>query len=114
MPLVAADAVLLVVGPDTEHVDHVDARMPALRETARWGRLSVVLSGTGQYARAEIADRLGIPVVGEMPRDRWGAGALTGRMAGWIWTRTRLARAAAELATRLSTEFQPDTSEVPR
>ena len=115
MPLVAAaDSVLLAVGPDTEHVDHLDARMPALRETARWGRLGVVLSGTGWYGRAEVADRLGVPVVAELPRDRWGAGALTGRMAGRIWARTRLARAAEELAVRLNTEFQPDASELPR
>lgn len=115
MPLVAAaDAVVLVVTPDTEHVDHLDARMLTLRETARWGRLGVVLSGAGSYGRAEIAERLGVPVLAELPRDRWGAAALTGRLTGRIWTRTRLARAAADLAGHLAIEFQPDTSEATR
>lgn len=108
--LAAADAVLLVTTPSIEDIDHLDARMPTLRDTARWGRLGVVLTGKGPFGRDEVAERLGVPVVGDLPRDRWGAAALAGRMTGRGWARTRLARATHELADWLTAEFGADLS----
>jgi hypothetical protein len=99
----AADAVLLLVTPTIEHLDHADARIPALREVARWQRLGVVVAGKSPYGMPEIGERLGVPVWGQAPRDRWGAGALTGQMTGRGWARTRLARACRELAEHLTT-----------
>lgn len=106
--LVAADVVLVLTEPGTEQLDHLDARMPELRSTVRWGRLAVVLAGKGPYGRAEITERLGVPVLADIPRDRWGGGALAGRLTVRGWARTRLGRAAAELAASLSGEYQHD------
>jgi hypothetical protein len=98
----AADAVLLLVAPATEQLDHADTRIPGLREVARWRRLGVVVAGKSPYSMAEIAEKLGAPVWGQMPRDRWGAGALTGQLTDRGWTRTRLARACRDLAGHLT------------
>jgi hypothetical protein len=107
--IAAADAVLLLVAPVTEQLDHADTRIPGLREVARWQRLGVVMAGKSPYGMAEIADRLGVPVWGQIPRDRWGAGVLTGQMTGRGWARTRLARACRELAGHLTTVVnEPD------
>jgi hypothetical protein len=99
----AADAVLLLMAPTTEHLDHADTRILGLRDVARWQRLGVVVAGKSPYGMAEIAEKLGTRVWGQLPRDRWGAGALTGQMTGRGWNRTRLARACRELAGQLTT-----------
>jgi hypothetical protein len=99
--LAVADLVLLVVSPVTEYLDHLDARMSWLRETTRAGALGLVLTGTGPYPANEVASRLGVPVFGQVPRDRWGAGVLSGRLVGRAWHRTRLVRAVKDLATAL-------------
>lgn len=102
-PLIAAaDAVLLALPASTEYLDHVDARIPALREVAAWERLGVVVAGKSSYPMPEIADRLGVPVWGQLPRDRWGAAALTGQMTSRGLGRTRLARAIRDLAEQLT------------
>lgn len=97
----AADAVVLVVNPVIEHLDHADARLPGLRDVTRWQRLGVVLAGKSPYSDTELTDRLGVPVWTQVPRDKWGAAALSGRMTGRGWARTRLARTARDLAAQL-------------
>ncbi|WP_319463012.1 hypothetical protein [Micromonospora sp. RTP1Z1] len=99
--LPAADAVLVLASPATEYLDHVDARMPWLREVTRPGVLGLALAGPGSYPAGEIAARLGAPVWAVLPRDRWGAGVLTGRLVGRAWQRTRLVRALRDLAATL-------------
>jgi hypothetical protein len=96
-----ADVVVLVVSPVTEYLDHLDARMPWLQETTQPDALGLVLSGTGPFPAGEVGLRLGAPVFGQVPRDRWGAGVLSGRLVGRSWHRTRLVRAVKDLATIL-------------
>lgn len=107
--LPAADAVVVVVNPTVEGLDHLDARLPALAEAVRPGRLGVVLAGRGRYPMAEVADRLGVPVWARLPRDRWGAGVLSGRLTGRTWRRTRLVRTLRDLAGTLADQVVADT-----
>ena len=100
--LTAADAVLLLVTPSIEYLDHVDARLPELRQLLP-PRFGLALTDRGDYRPEEITDRLRLPVWAQLPRDRWGAAALSGRVTGRRWTRTALARTAADLANGLAT-----------
>nr|WP_030501010.1 hypothetical protein [Micromonospora purpureochromogenes] len=97
-----ADAVVLVTGGATEDLDRVETRLPSLREAARPGAVGVALSGKSVWPADEVAGRLGVPVLGNLPADRWGAGVLAGRMTGRAWTRTRLAQALRSLAAQLA------------
>ncbi|MDG4803621.1 hypothetical protein [Micromonospora sp. WMMD980] len=101
------DALVVVTAGDTEHLDHVDTRLPAIRAAMRTSRLGVVVSGKGVYEPREISGRLGVPVWAYLPTDRWGAAVLTGRLAGPAWTRTRLALALRGLGVALSAPPPP-------
>ncbi|MFI6163089.1 hypothetical protein ACIA59_24445 [Micromonospora haikouensis] len=96
--LAAADAVVLVVVPTTEYLDHLDSRLTALRDVVSADRVGLVLVGKGPYPAAEIEGRLGVPVWAELPRDPRGAGVLGGRLTGRTWHRTPLVRALRDLA----------------
>jgi len=99
-----AGEVLLVVRPTLDALTQVQARLGWLRQ-ALAGRLWLALSGPGPYRAAEISRDLGVPVVGEVPRnDRTGAGVLAGRLVGRGWRRLRLPRAARGIAARLAAE----------
>ena len=98
-----AKAVLTTLSdPTTEHLDHLDNQLPWLRERVRPGHLGVTLVGRSAYPPAEVAERLAVPAWAHLPRDRWGAGVLAGRMTTRAWTRTRLAQALRALAAGLA------------
>ncbi|WP_018221368.1 P-loop NTPase family protein [Salinispora pacifica] len=98
----STDAVVLVTWGSTEHLDHLDTRLPALRAAVGLGGVGLAVSGRSAYAPAEISGRLGVPVWAQLPTDRWGAGVLAGRMTGRAWTRTRLAQALRALAASVA------------
>jgi hypothetical protein len=100
--LAAADAVVVVACPTTEYLDHLDHRLGAVREAARSAEVGLVLNGKAEYPTDEVAGRLGVPVWAQLPRDRWGAGVLSGRMTGRAWSRTRLGQGVRELAAAVA------------
>ena len=106
----AADVVLLVVEPAREYLDHLDQRLDALTAAARKARVGLVLAGPGPFPGHEIAESVGVPVWGQLPRDRWGAAVLRGRLAGPGWRRTRLSRAVHDLARRLHDNLDVDSA----
>ncbi|WP_030442479.1 hypothetical protein [Actinoplanes subtropicus] len=105
--LSAADAVVLVTHPTDEHLHHLYTRLPDLHDRARPGALGLAVTGKTHYTAQEIAGQLGAPVWAYLPRDRWGAGVLTGRMTGRVWFRTRLAHTLKALAAQLSATPRP-------
>lgn len=105
--LSATDAVVLVTHPTDEHLNHLYTRLPDLRGAARPGALGLAVTGKTHYTAPEIAAQLGTPVWAHLPHDRWGAGALTGRMTGRVWARTRLAQTLKALAAQLSATPRP-------
>ncbi|MGI5214860.1 hypothetical protein [Plantactinospora sp. CA-290183] len=112
----SADVVVVVVTPETEYLDHLDARLAGLRDLTDGGRLGLVLSGKGLYSATEIVARLAVPVWAELPHDPRGAGVLGGRFIGRTWQRTALVRALRDLAATLHQRAprRPDTEAVPR
>lgn len=108
----AADAVVLVTTTATEHLDHLDIRVPALQSRVDPGRLGVVTVGGGHFSAGEVAERLRVPVWAELPRDRWGAGVLAGRLTGRGWVRTRLAQGLRALAATIA-DLIPAPSRTP-
>ena len=107
----AADVVLLVAERAREYLDHLDHRLDALKAAACNARLGLVLAGPGPFPGHEVAESLGVPVWGQLPRDRWGAGVLGGRLAGPGWRRTRLSRAIHDLALRLQQDLHTTTAD---
>ena len=113
----AADAVVVVAGPTTEYLDHLDHRLGVVREAARSAPVGLALNGKGDYPADDVAGRLGVPVWAQLPRDRWGAGVLSGRLTGRAWGRTRLGQAVRDLAATLAnslTAVAEDRAEVRR
>ncbi|WP_239153467.1 hypothetical protein [Virgisporangium aliadipatigenens] len=102
--LAAADVVLLAVSPTMEALDHADSRISALRDAAPGARFGLLVAGKGPFPVDEVGDRLDVAVQAELPRDRWGAGVLAGRLTGRGWRRTRLARALHDTVTALEAE----------
>jgi len=95
-----ADHVLLVARPTVEDLRLVAWRLDALRGAVS-GQLWLVLAGDGPIAAGEAARDTGVPVIGAVPRDRWGAGVLSGRITATGWRRLRLPRAARTIAAGL-------------
>ena len=62
---------------------------------------SVVLAGTGPYPAAEVADTLGVTVLGHLPADPAGAAALWAG-GGRTWAHSPLGRATKDLAAALA------------
>jgi hypothetical protein len=113
LPLAAAaDVLLLACWSGVEAIDAVQVRrdrilaLPGMRASIR-----LVLVGQPPCPEQEIADAVGLPVVGVVPEDARAAAVLAGRaQAGWGWTRLPLPRAARSIALALNAEF-PDRAE---
>ncbi|MFI7208445.1 hypothetical protein [Micromonospora aurantiaca (nom. illeg.)] len=101
------DALVLVTAGGTEHLDHLDTRLAALRASMRTRVVGLAVAGKTRYTAEEISGRLGVPVWAHLPSDRWGAAGLCGRMSGPAWTRTRLAQALRALAATLAARARP-------
>ncbi len=107
LPLAAAaDVLLLASRPGVDAIDAVQVRrdrllrLPGMRASVR-----LVLAGPLPCPAREIADAVGLPVVGLLPDDRRGAAVLAGRAKpGWGWTRLELLRAARAIALSLHSE----------
>lgn len=97
----AADHVLLMARPDLAEQTQVGARLPWLVPNLS-GQLWLVPAGAGRLATGEIARDLGIPVIGNVPRSRWGAGVLCGQLHVPNWRRLGLGRAIAAIAAVLA------------
>lgn len=94
VPLAAvADAVLVVLRPTVESVEHVRARLDDLRSVGA-ATVTALLVGDRPYPPAEVAAALGIPVAGVLPFDPRGARALERRMIGAETRRSTIVRAA--------------------
>ncbi|MDG4795006.1 hypothetical protein [Micromonospora sp. WMMD1082] len=105
--LSAADALVVLTVGDTEHLDHVAHRLAGLRARVHTGTVGLVVTGKTSFTPQDISGQCGAPVWAHLPRDRWGAAGLSGRMAGPGWARTRLAQALRTLATTLADPPQP-------
>jgi MinD-like ATPase involved in chromosome partitioning or flagellar assembly len=93
----AADLMLLVARPTLDQIRHVAARLPALR--AHNGSIMLLLVGPGPYPPAEIANYLGVPVLGNIPTDPVSASVLAGAgRATSGWSRRPLLSAARTVA----------------
>jgi hypothetical protein len=71
-----ADVAVLVVRPVYAELKRLVGTVPALRQVG--ARLAVVLIGKGAYPPAEVAEALGVEVLGTLPFDPQGAAALGG------------------------------------
>lgn len=74
--LAAADAVVLVARARLDHLAHLSAVAPRLRQASR-GPVALLLLG-GDFPAAEVAKAVGLPVAGVLPVDPRGADALYG------------------------------------
>jgi hypothetical protein len=109
LPLACAADVLLVVSrAGMDAVDAVQVRrdrllgVPGMAASVR-----LVLAGQPPYPAQEIADTVGLPLVGVIPDDRRGAAVLAGRARpGWGWTRLEVLRAARSLGLTLRAEAE--------
>lgn len=103
LPLVAAAQVLLVaVRPWLDALDTLDAWRSYLSRLTWRGDVRLVVIGNGQFRGGAVGRNLGMPVLGQLPSDRRGAGVLAGRLtAGRGWSRLPLPRALRALATDL-------------
>lgn len=95
-------SVVLVARPTLSDVLHTRELVNSLR--AAGVRASLVLVGDRPYSPAEVIDTIGpAPLVGVLPDDPVGARALCGdAKSPKVLGRTRLVRAAADLAVRLA------------
>lgn len=88
-----ADALLVVLRPSVDGVEHVHARLDEFR-AAGAATLAAIVVGGKPYPPAEIAAALGIPVLGTLPFDARGARALERRVIGADTVRSTIVRAA--------------------
>ncbi len=109
MPIAcAADVLLLASRCGMDAIDAVQVRRDRLLAMPGMGAsVRLVLAGQPPYPVKEIADTVGLPVVGVLPDDRRGAAVLAGRARpGWGWTRLELLRAARSIGLHLHAETQ--------
>lgn len=103
VPLAAvADAVLVVLRPTVEGVEHVRARLDDLRSVGA-ARITALLIGDRPYPPSEVTAALGIPVAGVLPFDARGARALERRMMGAETRRSTIVRAARSALDGMAT-----------
>jgi MinD-like ATPase involved in chromosome partitioning or flagellar assembly len=88
-----ADALLVVLRPTLEGVEHVRARLDDLHSVGA-ARVAALLVGDRPYPPPEVAAALGLPVAGVLPLDPRGAKALERRMLGAETRRSTIVRAA--------------------
>ena len=87
-----ADAVLVVLRPTVEGVEHVRAHLDELMMMGP--AVAALLIGDRPYTPAEVAAGLGIPVVGALPYDAKAVRGLERRVIGAEVRRSPLVRAA--------------------
>ncbi len=98
-----ADRVLLVL---RAHLPSVAAAVPAVRALGEQladrpsGTLGLLVVEIGPYRPAEVADRLGVPLVASLPRDDRAAAALS--FGGTVRSGAPLLRAAGRVHPRLA------------
>lgn len=89
----AADAVLVVLRPTVEGVEHVRARLAEITAVST-GAVGALLVGDRPYGTDEVADALGIPVAGSLPFDPRAVRGLERRTIGADSRRSTIVRAA--------------------
>lgn len=96
----ASDVVAVVVRPELDAVAHLHDAVPRLREITP--RLGLVIIGRGRYQPGEVAEAVGVSVLGVLPWDRAGARLLPSAVEGnWAASHTRLVRGAIPVAAQL-------------
>lgn len=105
-----ADALLVVLRPTLDGVEHVRVRLDDLR-AAGAATLGAVLVGDRPYSATEVAISLGIPVVGVLPIDARGARALERRVLGATTLHRNVLRAARTALDTMS-RWSVDRAEV--
>jgi hypothetical protein len=102
----AADAVLVVLRPTVEGVEHVRARLEEITGAAP-GAVGALLVGDRPYPAAEVADALGIPVAGTLPLDPRAVRGLERRTIGAEARRSTIVRCARSALDAMSRWPQP-------
>jgi MinD-like ATPase involved in chromosome partitioning or flagellar assembly len=97
----AADAVLIVLRPTVEDVEHVRARLAEIT-AASAGALGALIIGDRPYGPAEVADALGLPVAGTLPFDPRAVRALERRTIGAEARRSTIVRSARSALDAMS------------
>lgn len=92
----AASMILIVCRPSLASVEHVRGLLLALGKGRR-GVGVVLVGGPHPYRPMEVAQALGVPVVGVMSWDARGVGLLVERGASRGWFRTRMAAEAGSV-----------------
>lgn len=93
----SSDLLMVLVCPVAEQLVALTHVLPSLRQSVR-GEVAVVLVGEGPYRTSEIERSIDVPVLAELPHDRYAAESLrTGTGVHARLARTRLARAVAAL-----------------
>ncbi len=97
-----ADLVILLAHPALADLAHLAARIDSVRPGIR--DLALVLAGPGPYPAKEVADTLGVPVLGHVPADPHGAAVCSGAesLTARAGARSPLLRAARSLAEGLA------------
>ena len=107
-----ADALIIVLRPTVEGVEHVRARLDDFR-SAGAGMVAALLVGDRPYPPTEVAAALGLPVIGALPLDAKGVKALERQMIGAETRRSTIVRAARSALDVLATT-RPARMEVGR
>jgi len=102
----AADAVLIVLRPTVESVEHVRARLEEITAAAT-GALGALVVGDRPYPAADVAAALEIPVAGTLPLDARAVRALERPGIGADSRRSTLVRAARSALDAMSRWPQP-------
>jgi hypothetical protein len=102
----AADAVLIVLRPTVEGVEHVRARLEEITAAAT-GALGALVVGDRPYPAADVAAALGIPVAGTLPLDARAVRGLERSSIGADSRRSTLVRAARSALDAMSRWPQP-------
>jgi hypothetical protein len=98
--LAAADHLVIVSRCTEVDLAAVHARTPSLRQSTR-AALWLATTRKRHYSSPEVLASLDLPHLGHLPKDRWGASVISGRMWTWLWRHLRLPAHAATLARRL-------------
>ncbi len=101
---------VVLVRPVAEHLVTLSHRLPALRRQVR--QVGVVLVGDGNYRPADVADPLGVDVLGVLPHDARAAEALCGDGRSVNLTRSRLFRATSAVAATIEAAVAPSDAPV--
>ena len=102
----AADAVLVVLRPTVEGVEHVRGRLGEITAAAM-GPIGALVVGDRPYPAAEVADALGIPLAGTLPLDPKAVRGLERRTIGAEARRSTIVRAARSTLDAMSQWPQP-------